>query len=74
MKESVGTKKVYERPLTEMVRVEIEGCFASSITEYENAGSAGEGNFDDNPFGEFGASSSGSNSARTDSFESWGSY
>ena len=73
MKESVGTKKVYERPLTEMVRVEIEGCFASSITEYENAGSAGEGNFDDNPFGEFGTNSR-SSGISADSFDGWTSF
>ena len=74
MKEAVSTRKIYERPWTELVRVEVEGCFASSVTEYENAGSAGEGSFDDNPFGEFGTNSSGNNAARTDSFESWGSY
>lgn len=74
MKEAMCTKKVYERPWTELVRVEVEGCFASSVTEYENAGSAGEGEYDDNPFTEFGTNSANSNAARTDSFESWGSY
>lgn len=74
MKEAVSTKMVYERPWTELVRVEIEGVFASSVTEYENAGSAGEGDYKDNPFEEFGATSPGNGAARTDSFESWGSY
>ena len=47
---------------------------ASSVTEYENAGSAGEGNYEDNPFGEFGVNSSGGGTTTTDSFDSWGSY
>lgn len=74
MKEAVSTKMVYERPWTELVRVEMEGMFASSVTEYENAGSAGEGDFKENPFEEFGATSSGNGAATTDSFDGWGSY
>ena len=75
MNRSVNTKAAYLPPETSLVCVEVESnLMASSVTEYENAGSAGEGSYEDNPFTEFGVSSSGGNSATTDSFDSWGSY
>ncbi len=69
-------KKAYECPWTELVRVEVESnLFASSVTEYENAGSAGEGGYQHNAFDEFGAASASSNSISTESFDDgWGSY
>ena len=75
MNKSVNMKEAYLRPETTLVCVEVESnLMASSVTEYENAGSAGEGDHKDNPFEEFGVNSSGSNAASTDSFDSWGSY
>lgn len=74
MKKETSQKKTYERPCTIMVAVEVEGTFASSVTEYENAGSAGSGEHADNPFSEFGSSSSNGGGAATDSFDSWSSY
>lgn len=75
MKESVGTRKFYERPTTGAFCVEVEGCFASSVTaDYTNAGSAGEGEYVENPFGEFGTSNSGGKSVSADSFENWTNY
>ena len=75
MNRSVNTKKAYLRPETAVLRVEVESnLMASSVTEYENAGSAGEGNYEDNPCGEFGVNSSGGGTTTTDSFDSWGSY
>ena len=69
------SKKFYERPTTAAYCVEVEGCFASSVTaDYTNAGSAGEGAYEENPFGEFGATSKGGNTIGTDSFESWTNY
>lgn len=75
MLEKMYTKKAYERPLTEKVCVEVESnLFASSVTEYENAGSAGEGGYQHNGFDEFGSASVSPNSISTDSFDEWGSY
>ena len=75
MKESIKTRKLYERPTTGAFCVEVEGCFASSVTaDYTNAGSAGEGEYIENPFGEFGTSNSGGGTAKTDSFDSWVNY
>ena len=75
MNKSVHTKDAYIRPETTLVCVEVESnLMASSVTDYENAGSAGEGEYSDNPFGEFGETSSSGNSARTDAFDSWTSY
>ena len=69
------TKKFYERPTTAAYSVEVEGCFASSVTaDYTNAGSAGEGAYEENPFGEFGATSASGNSISADSFEGWTNY
>ena len=75
MNRSVHTKEAYLRPETVLVCVEVESnLMASSVTEYENAGSAGNGEYEENPFGEFGATSSGSNAASTDSFDNWVNY
>ena len=74
MSNMVHSKDVYMRPETHLVCVEVESnLMASSVTEYENAGSAGEGDFKDNPFGEFGTNSSNGNTT-TDPFDSWGDY
>lgn len=74
MNKSVHTKDAYIRPEVNLIRVEVESnLMASSVTEYENAGSAGEGDFKDNPFGEFGTNSSNGNTS-TDSFDPWGDY
>ena len=75
MNMTVRTKAAYIRPETTLVCVEVESnLMVSSVTDYENAGSAGEGEYEDNPFGEFGVTSSSGNSARTDAFDSWTSY
>ena len=75
MNKSVNTKEAYIRPEVSLVRVEVESnLMASSVTEYENAGSAGEGSYEDNPFTEFGSSSTSSSGISADSFESWTSY
>lgn len=74
MKKETPIKQTYERPWTEKVVVEVEGTFASSVTEYENAGSAGSGEHVDNPFNEFGSSSSESGGVAADSFDSWSTY
>ena len=72
---TVRTKETYICPEVNLIRVEVESnLMASSVTEYENAGSAGEGEHKDNLFEEFGVNSSGSNAASTDSFDAWGSY
>ena len=74
MSKKVLSKGMYMRPETSMICVEVESnLMASSVTEYENAGSAGEGDFKDNPFGEFGTNSSNGNTS-TDPFDSWGDY
>lgn len=74
MSKKVQSKGMYMRPETSMICVEVESnLMASSVTEYENAGSAGEGDFKDNPFGEFGTNSSNGNTS-TDPFDSWGDY
>ena len=69
------SKALYERPVTTRVSVEVEHFCAGSTTNYDNAGSAGNGEYKDNPFEEFGsvtnASASGSSS---DSFDSWTNY
>lgn len=70
----VRTKEAYIRPEVNLIRVEVESnLMASSVTEYENAGSAGEGSYDDNPFGEFGTNS-GSSGISADSFDGWTSF
>lgn len=74
MKKTYSTRLAYERPWTEKVVVEVEGTFASSVTEYENAGSAGSGDHVDNPFTEFGASAPETSGVGTDTFGSWESY
>lgn len=75
MSNMVHSKGVYMRPETHLVCVEVESnLMASSVTEYENAGSAGSGEYVENPFTEFGAESSGSNTASTDSFDTWSTY
>lgn len=75
MKETIKCKKVYECPCTEKVTVEVEGMCAGSTTSYDNAGSAGNGEYKDNPFEEFGTASNASASGTTtDSFDSWSNY
>lgn len=75
MNKSVHEKEAYIRPEVSLVRVEVESnLMASSVTDYENAGSAGEGEYKDNPFGEFGATPSSSNGVSTESFDSWSNY
>lgn len=74
MKLKAYEKKAYERPVTELTCVEVEGSFASSVTEYENAGSAGEGEYHGNAFEEFGSNPAGTSATSTDSFDSWGTY
>lgn len=76
MKESERSRKIYERPTTGAYCVEVEGCFASSVsTNYNNAGSAGNGEYADNPFGEFeSANPTGGNAVKTQSFGEWVDY
>lgn len=70
----VRTKEAYIRPEVNLIRVEVESnLMASSVTEYENAGSAGEGSYDDNPFGEFGTNSR-SSGISAESFDGWTSF
>jgi hypothetical protein len=74
MNMTVRTKEAYIRPEVNLIRVEVESnLMASSVTEYENAGSAGEGSYDDNPFGEFGTNSS-SSGISAESFDGWTSF
>lgn len=75
MNKSVHEKEAYIRPEVSLVRVEVESnLMASSVTDYENAGSAGNGEYDDNPFGEFGSSTSSSNGVSSDQFDGWTNY
>lgn len=70
----IGNDRIYDRPWTEKVVVEVEGTFASSVTEYGNAGSAGQGDHEHNPFNEFGASSIDANGLNAESFGDWEQY
>ena len=67
-------KKVYECPSTEMIAVEMEGFCTGSTTSYDNAGSAGNGEYKENPFEEFGTASQSASSISADSFDSWANY
>lgn len=67
-------KMVYECPSTEMIAVEMEGFCTGSTTSYDNAGSAGNGEYNDNPFDEFSASTTPTSVTSTDSFDSWSNY
>lgn len=69
------SKALYERPVTTRVLVEVEHFCAGSTTNYDNAGSAGNGEYKNNPFEEFGSVSNASASgASSDSFDSWTNY
>lgn len=75
MEETNNCKRVYERPFTEKVTVEVEGLLCASTTIYDNAGSAGNGEHKDNPFDEFGTTSATSASGtNADAFDSWSNY
>lgn len=74
MKETNKSRQAYERPWTEKVTVEVEFAFATSTTNYDNAGSAGEGEYKDNPFEEFGAANNASSGTTTSSFDEWSNY
>lgn len=69
MKETNNSKKVYERPWTELVVVEMEGYCAGSTTNYDNAGSAGEGDYSDGGFGEFELGAAPTSASTTETFE-----
>lgn len=69
------SKALYVPPTTTKVSVEVEHFCAGSTTNYDNAGSAGNGEYKDNPFGEFGSvSSTSASGASSDSFDSWANY
>lgn len=74
MRETNTSARVYERPWTEKVTVEMEGFCAGSTTSYDNAGSAGNGEYKENPFDEFGTASQSASSISADSFDSWANY
>lgn len=67
-------KMVYECPSTVMIAVEMEGFCTGSTTSYDNAGSAGNGEYQENPFEEFGTASQSASSISADSFDSWANY
>lgn len=69
MKETNTSRKPYERPLTELFSIEMEGFCAGSTTSYDNAGSAGEGSYSDNPFAEFEFGAAPTSASTTETFE-----
>lgn len=71
MKETNNSRKLYERPWTELVVVEMEGYCAGSTTNYDNAGSAGEGEYKDSPFAQFDVPTFENNGATTQQFDSF---
>ena len=73
MKKLNNSKQPYERPWTEKFSVEVEGFCAGSTTNYDNAGSAGDGEYKDDPFSEIGGSSDASGMT-TEGFDVWTNY
>ena len=72
MNKSNNSKQPYERPWTEKLTIEVEGFCAGSTTSYENAGSAGNGEYHDDPFTQIGSNDmSGMN---TEEFGGWTNY